>query len=320
MISVIIPVHNRKDYVINAVKSVLKDKEKDVEIIVTKNYIDDNIDRELDRYGVINVYEKHDWIGKKIKTALLHSHGDTILFLEDDDQFITGKISNVIKSKKEKKWNYYHNGRIITDENGNEIRTEIEFDPFVAKPKYTMDDLMNIHRKKVYYNSSSMAVDFSILENNKNKMENLKLVLDIFIFFSSLLEDAVIYESGRNLTSYMKHNSASGFYTYDYEVFLEKASSFFKTTLEDASLFHDDFNNHYLEKYYMSWLTFLQKSYDLFSFNTSRSKYYRDIIKFVPFGRRLNFLTDALLKSPPAIKNIILKRMFIGEYKIERRN
>lgn len=320
MISVIIPVHDRKDYVINAVKSVLNDKEKDVEIIVTKNYKDDYIDGELDRYGVINVFEKHDWIGKKIKTALLYSHGDIILFLEDDDQFINGKISDVIKSKREKKWNYYHNGRIITDEKGRMLRADVELEPFLAEPKYSREDLMKIHRKKVYYNSSSMAVDFSILENNKNRIENLKLVLDIFIFFSSLLDDAIIYESGKNLTSYMKHNSASGFYTYDYEVFLQKASSFFRTTLDDASLFQDDFTNHYLEKYYLSWFTFLQKSYDLFSFNSNPEKYYRDFIKFVPFGRKLNFLTDALLKSPLVIRNIILKRIFIDEYKIEKKN
>ena len=88
-ISVIIVAYNRKMYVKQAVESVLNqtyDKNK-YEIIVVKNFHDEDIDKFLIANKVNNIFSLNDEYGKQLSIGISNSNGDIICFLDDDDLF-----------------------------------------------------------------------------------------------------------------------------------------------------------------------------------------------------------------------------------------
>jgi len=123
-ISVIITAYNRKKYLLGAVRSALDQTlPKDLyEIIVVKNFRDEAIDSKLQELGVVNLYSDHRGLGAKIVEALEVARGDVISFLEDDDEFLPGKLQRVYLSFKAKgTLDFYHNRELFIDEAGNRL-------------------------------------------------------------------------------------------------------------------------------------------------------------------------------------------------------
>jgi glycosyltransferase involved in cell wall biosynthesis len=123
-ISVIITAYNRKKYLLGAVQSALDQTlPKDLyEIIVVKNFRDKAIDSKLQELGVVNLYSDHHGLGAKIVEALEVGKGDVISFLEDDDEFLPGKLQRVYLSFKAKgTLDFYHNRELFIDEAGNRL-------------------------------------------------------------------------------------------------------------------------------------------------------------------------------------------------------
>ncbi|AAT42912.1 glycosyltransferase [Picrophilus oshimae] len=88
-ISVIVTAYNRSEYLLDAVKSALNQtlsKEK-YEIIVIKNYNDDNIDEFLNKNNIKNII-MDGTIGEYLYKGINESKGDIISFLDDDDLFL----------------------------------------------------------------------------------------------------------------------------------------------------------------------------------------------------------------------------------------
>ncbi|AAT42890.1 glycosyltransferase [Picrophilus oshimae] len=95
-ISVIITAYNRKEFLLDAVKSALNQtlsKEK-YEIIVIKNYNDDNIDEFLNKNNIKNII-MDGTIGEYLYKGINESKGDIISFLDDDDLFFNNKLEYV---------------------------------------------------------------------------------------------------------------------------------------------------------------------------------------------------------------------------------
>ena len=89
-ISVIIMAYNRKEFLLNAIKSALnqtlsKDK---YEIIVVKNFNDEIIDKFIDENNIINIYSDEKATSRQIVDAMKIARGDVISFLDDDDEFV----------------------------------------------------------------------------------------------------------------------------------------------------------------------------------------------------------------------------------------
>jgi len=125
-ISVIVPAYNRKKYILGAVKSALsQDFPRDLyEVIVVKNFRDEVIDRRLEEWGVVNLYSDQRGLGAKVYEALQVARGEVISFLEDDDEFLPGKLQRVYSFFKAKSTlDFYRNREIFIDEAGNLIST-----------------------------------------------------------------------------------------------------------------------------------------------------------------------------------------------------
>jgi len=100
-VSVIIPTHNRAEYLRNAIESASKQTFQDLEIIV----VDDNSTDHTAE--VVEGFEnrKIKYIRKNVKkgpsaarnTAILESKGKYIAFLDDDDEWVPNKLQEQIK-------------------------------------------------------------------------------------------------------------------------------------------------------------------------------------------------------------------------------
>ena len=94
LISVVVIAYNRKEYILEAVKSALNQTlEKDLyEVMVIKNFADPTIDKFLDKNGIININsDNYSLSGKIVESSILAS-GEYICFLEDDDLWSSGRL------------------------------------------------------------------------------------------------------------------------------------------------------------------------------------------------------------------------------------
>ena len=96
-ISVVIGAHNRREFILEAVNSVINQtlERSKYEIIVVKNYEDEGIDKFLTENGVINIRTDEVSLGSKIARGILESKGEILCFLEDDDLFLPEKLNEI---------------------------------------------------------------------------------------------------------------------------------------------------------------------------------------------------------------------------------
>jgi len=152
-------------------------------VIVVKNFRDEAIDRQLEKWGVINLYSDDVSQRGKVREALGVARGDVISLLDDDDEFLPEKLERVYAAFRDDV-DYYHNGRVVVNEAGKVLRIEgystlIKGDE--EKAKYALE--MRIHGAD--FNSSSMSFRRAISE--ALDLEKCYVSMDAFIFTAALL-------------------------------------------------------------------------------------------------------------------------------------
>ena len=113
-VSVIITAYNRKEYLLNAVKSVADQTlSKDLyEVVVVKNFEDKQVDDYIRRLGFKNVIYDTPRYGEQVAVGIEESSGDVLTFLEDDDEFEREKLGEVYKAFLQyKNVSYFHDTR-----------------------------------------------------------------------------------------------------------------------------------------------------------------------------------------------------------------
>jgi glycosyltransferase involved in cell wall biosynthesis len=191
IISVIIIAYDRKNYLLNAIKSVLMQtlSRNYYEIIIIKNYADEEIDKYIKNNNLINIYSKEHSLSGKIYEAVKISSGEIVAFLEDDDQFYREKLQhvyNVFKSAPD--INYYHNSARFVDENYEPLKLSSSL------PDFNLSSIAI--RKKIIY-----------LECLK-KMPD---AIDTFLYYNALDVLGKIINDTMPLTYYMFHSSSSNY-------------------------------------------------------------------------------------------------------------
>lgn len=124
LISVIITAFNRKDFLSNAINSVVNqtlDRSK-YEIIVVKNFKDEEIDALIKKTGVISLERGNEIIGSYMAAGIERSAGEILAFLDDDDEFVRDRlkiVSDIFVS--DSRVGFYHNDIIPIDSLGREL-------------------------------------------------------------------------------------------------------------------------------------------------------------------------------------------------------
>ncbi len=205
---------------LEAVRSVLEssiDREL-YEIIVVKNFTENEIDSFLSQNQVIVVNTTNENIGKQIALGLDKAGGQVISFLDDDDKFEKDKMSTVLSEFKDRSLIYYHNLSSPIGEDSSAL-TGVAHPPICAELLLVPDTVENlIHSLSkrgdmthytLMFNLSCVSMRREVLLKNKVYLERIVDGTDHFAFYVSLMENMKMKFDIKYLTLYRIHESAS---------------------------------------------------------------------------------------------------------------
>ena len=241
IVSVVITAHNRKKYLLNAVKSVLDQdsRRNDYEIIVVKNYIDDDIDSFLKKEGVKSIYTDEQPFGMKLAIGIENSKGDVISFLDDDDEFSRNKISRLIEAFNDRRVVYHHSSISAIDEVGNEPIKGLSntITKAMVKKEFKPSDFKLVMKYKLDWYMSAISCRASLLKNNSTFIKGVAASLDKLTFLICVESGGYLFFDSRLLTRYRIHESLTTRIT-DRNNFLQARKEFYLRSLKslvDAS-------------------------------------------------------------------------------------
>ena len=254
-ISVIITAHNRKEYLLDAINSVINQTldKKYYEIIVIKNYNDSKIDDFINENNIINIFSDTNSLSGKLYDALKISNGEIISFLEDDDLFLPNKLMEIYDNFiNTPNLVYYHNNFIKT----NNRLLEIDYDEHRKNKKIFLKlrELNNIKiinylisKKLIALNMSAITIRKSYFNDCFEILKNIEMASDMFFFFylsgkSDTSKEILICD--KPLSIWFIHNSASNI-SHDLKIkeFKNKNVSYIKTYLNSILYIFNEFCN-----------------------------------------------------------------------------
>jgi glycosyltransferase involved in cell wall biosynthesis len=211
-ISVIIITYNRKEFILKAIKSVIKQTlpRQYYEIIVVKNIKDKEIDTFCKKNRITKILVNEQLTsGKYLHIGISKSKGEIVCFLEDDDLFDKKKLEIILNEfKKNKDLIYYHNAYDIINSEGKKISAEhSNFSGRTITTKELQRYLPELISNGIADNVSSISIRKSLF-NNLDKLYNseVKVQTDNLLFFLSTDNNKMQIIDPTILTNYRKHN------------------------------------------------------------------------------------------------------------------
>ena len=222
-ISVVIIAYDRKEFILEAVKSVIDQtlERSKYEIIVVKNYLDPEIDKFLKENDVFNIYTDEKPLGAKLAYGIEKSMGEVVSFLEDDDIYLPFKLREVYEVFQENKDVVYFKHSIVEARNVDGVLSET-----IAKQKMTQlrkifPVLKLITIKRIYNvqnygvgNTSSISIKKNYYLKFHTIFQRLNYLADVLFFFLSLLivnEHVKLCFQTAPLSIYRIHDSWTGY-------------------------------------------------------------------------------------------------------------
>ena len=204
-LSVIITAHNRKNYLENALESLI-DQTLDrnlFEIIVVKNFYDGNLDQLLERNGVISIFSDTEFLGNDKVLGIKAAAGDIICFLDDDDLFLPKKLETVLHFFNiHPDLVFYRNNPVFFDEKGKReqiIRGASKMHDFL-NPNYR--EIKTLLEDRVAFNSSCISIRKDLVSGNLDEFARIKNVVDYYMFILACNSRNRIIADTAELTKY----------------------------------------------------------------------------------------------------------------------
>ena len=182
-ISVVIISGTRKDFIIEAINSVLNQtlNKENYEILVVISFIDDKLEQEILSLGCRIVSTDFTSIGKLYSEGIKNSRYDVLSFLEDDDTFSSSKLLAVSTAFGNPRVVYYQHDSISFG----------DVNPFsrmiykgVPEGYISLDIKMN--RPILHSNMSCISIRKSRFFHFLNNLECINLTPDTFFFVLAL--------------------------------------------------------------------------------------------------------------------------------------
>ena len=213
ILSVVINCFNRRDYVMDALKSACSQtlSRSEYEIILIKNFHEEEIDNFAKKSEIISIYTDKVTTGAWFEIAANHAKGDFLSFLDDDDFMHPDKLEilqSVIQLDPEIV--YIHN----KFEESDSTFEKKEFDR--NKVIYSRLDNKARFRKSLknryYFNLSSITMRKDILQKYMSFISETNHGTDFVIFSAACISGKKMVEYDDTLTFFRVHmDSQSNF-------------------------------------------------------------------------------------------------------------
>jgi glycosyltransferase involved in cell wall biosynthesis len=211
IISVIITLYNRTQFIHEAIESVIKQTlNKDLyEIILVSNIpLDTSTYGESLKFSLI----PDEQIGKKYLRGLELSQGKIITFLDDDDLFYETRLEKIANFySKHSGTIYYHNSFSFIGADGKDVKTSFkkhsqkfshENKSMIIRNDGKLRKLVKAKKISADFNMSSIAVSRELIIQNSNLLFLSNKTPDIYLFLEAIRQRATIYLDPEKLTKY----------------------------------------------------------------------------------------------------------------------
>ncbi len=235
-VSVVITAHDRREFLLEAVRSVLnQDTEREnFEIIVVKNFYDNEIDEFLKINGVKSFYTEKISFGAKLAIGIENSSKEIISFLDDDDAFTRDRLSRVRQIFEDSSVEYHHSSVITIDSRGNQYgiglsknigeSVELDWDGLAA-------NCNKIMKYKGDWYVSAISLRKSCIYNHVDLIRDIDTSLDRAFFLIAAACKGKIFLDSRKTTLYRVHPSTTTM-VMDATTFLQKRRNFYVRSKE----------------------------------------------------------------------------------------
>ena len=218
-ISVIITAYNRKDFIKEAIQSVL-DQTLDknfYEIIVVKNFRTP-LDQKWRKNRVKLIYKPEGSIGEFLSAGILHARGEIIAFLDDDDTFTKNKLETVYSIfLNNKDLGYYHNDyKIIYG--SNSPTNSFTMQNIKNKLLTHIDDTSGIYKfilLSAYFTLSCVAIKRELALSNVGYLKKIISNQDDFFAYAAIASRNKIICDNLILTNYRVHKKNTSISAYN---------------------------------------------------------------------------------------------------------
>ena len=181
-ISVIVTAYNRKDYLSQALTSLLDQTYRNFDVILATNF----------KYDVSKFSSLHiscivldGNIGQFLIEASKIATGEIVVFLDDDDYFAKNKIETIKQIFDNPSTIYVHN-----------------------KSRYFNDNtILNRVEKKIDFNMSSISIRKKLIYSNSKFLRELSAGQDSFLYGIALENGGKLINYKRTLTYYRQNNN-----------------------------------------------------------------------------------------------------------------
>lgn len=254
-ISVVVIAHDRKKYLIEALKSLLVQTldRNFYEIIVVKNFSDTEIDQYIRAIGGANIITNCVNPGQKLSIGIQASRGNIICILADDDLYEKTKLKVVFELfKSSNELIYYHNGFQTIDENGISSNIRYYKNPtkriLYSSNQLKYDVISKIIKFRGYHNDSSIAIRKSFYLKYLETLEQFRVSWDFLFFVIALSSNLDLIIDDKVLTFFRVHNSLSHF-SGNYLDFLRWRNKLAYFYIEELTLIKSIIDNNKIREF-----------------------------------------------------------------------
>jgi len=230
-ISVIIVDNRRRIFVEEAVKSAIQQTldRGEYEVIVVKNYDDEDRDRELAKLGVTVLRSGAERGGALYSEGIEAADGEVLALLDDDDRFSHEKLRVVLdRFSKHENLVYYHNSVKLIDRSGNPIDCAGPSTPlirYICEKNYDKAIFVSTTAEKLAmlkavtnmqplkdpffrlaFNSSSISLRREFVLTYIDVLRKLNFAQDNLHFLEALLGEGTLMHEPYPLTLYRIHD------------------------------------------------------------------------------------------------------------------
>jgi glycosyltransferase involved in cell wall biosynthesis len=217
-ISVIVGAWNRREHLRAAVRSLEgqtlgRDR---FEILVTKNFQDDDLDRPLEAAGATLLFDTEPAIGRFLHHAIDRAQAPWVTFLDDDDEYEPGRLERILAvARDHPDLGFYRNRVVVIDRDGRPVpasrwrvhEADRGFDALgpVYLPHDGKGPLFEIATRRTFatFNNSSMAIRRNVLDGALGEaLDQVRRIEDTFLFLVGAIAPVGVFLDDQRLTRF----------------------------------------------------------------------------------------------------------------------